>query len=1333
MPIQLDEHQLNAVKHLDGPALVVAGPGSGKTTVIIERILNLIREHNVDPESILAIAFTNAAADEMKDRINKHRVGPKEPKICTLHAFGKEIITANYDHELIGFTQEPVTWDSRDIEKIIRDVRKLLNQKTRDCPVYIYKFEGRMTGRVYIGQSIDPLRREKEHRNNSSNKGLQDALELGDELFDFDPSLDKVKGDIAYRRERDWIQHYKMRSVVNLVQKMDEVARNSSDHKVDIYKLKSLKDSKAYFGYTTQLNAICEDFDIERMNTIIFDEVLYTDIPWSEASICIEKEIRKHKNWAVFNREDPVTAQYRNQLCIEIFCKHFNVPYEEVIDKPDNFENLYEKYNKLKNEDIEEVKRKIDTGLFVPEQQIEEPTLREFAKEYEKKKREAIAVDFSDMLILPANMLENDPELLHEYREKYRYVFVDEFQDISPIDFRLLKLFPDNLFAVGDDDQAIYGFRGGDSDIMQKEFGNTERIQKYEISQNYRSTSNIVMHSKALIENNNPTRISKDLRSAKTSEDEIKISSNTKNNIKEKLLDELSKILSSDFENAGILARNWKGEINTIQDILNCSEVRKLGFRIKFHKPERLNGDREDDDEISKLIMSLHNGSKVIDVLNIHNAKGREWDKVLLLVNTMYECFPDDRNDIIDERRLFYVAVTRAKHELVIFDGGNCPFVSEFQELPHSERKRQLQIFQCILLSVFRIRLDDAKEQLRKVSEQLQITLISQRQRLVEESAETLRKHYETKLEHRRKVINETNSITEKIETTLPEQLKITRTSFLPELIPVLDQLESVVNSVNESDYVNSQSHKLASIYEDLHSTQEQFQNLLKSHGIKQIETSGGVFNPIQHEEIQSRIFSNEVPKGKIIREILKGYKLDDIVIRKAQVVVSKGEKQSDWYLNFDSTQSLCLVTDDDYYFLRDISVDSENINGYDTQGLSVHIQKSDVLFIVTERNLHAVNPIQTEAYHMSRSSPISDEYLRTLSTEKGDYNIKFVIKTGYVLLGRLVSFDSEVLNVSINKKIVVIFRNRLLAILEDADIVANLEVKSTQVETPIPTIDESDSESKTHDWGKIMEAYSNGTPVNGVIIRQIKGGLRVRIGSLPGFLPASQVDLRSTNELDSLIGKTIEMKVIEFNQQQEKLILSHSALIEENRRIKFLETVEIGQIVYGKVKKITSFGAFVDLGGIDGLVHKTELSWKRINHPSEVISNGDKINVKVININREENKISLSIKQMIANPWDEIEMKYPVGSTVNGLVVNIVNYGAFVQLKEGVEGLLHVSEMLYNEDEIQEENLLNVGDEVKVVILNIDKDSMRISLSMKQTQENQLKQLLRKYPNKPK
>ncbi|MDE0084065.1 MAG: S1 RNA-binding domain-containing protein, partial [Candidatus Poribacteria bacterium] len=262
-------------------------------------------------------------------------------------------------------------------------------------------------------------------------------------------------------------------------------------------------------------------------------------------------------------------------------------------------------------------------------------------------------------------------------------------------------------------------------------------------------------------------------------------------------------------------------------------------------------------------------------------------------------------------------------------------------------------------------------------------------------------------------------------------------------------------------------------------------------------------------------------------------------------------------------------------------------------------------------------------------------------------------------------------------------------------------------------------------DRDEIVNAYKRQIPICGKVTEVIKGGLKVKYGSLYGFLPASEIESRSTYKLDSYIGKAFEMKVIDLRKQKNSFVLS--------RRAWLFDSLEIGQKVKGTVKSVKDFGVFVDLGGIDGLIHKTELAWKRIRHPSEVISIGDEVEVKVIKVNREDGKISLSLKQMKSDPWENIEEKYPISSTVQGVVVNIVDFGAFLQLEEGVEGLLHISEMSSADGGKSPINLLNEGDEVEVVVLEVSKNSKRISLSMKQTEENLLKLLLEKYSDKSK
>ena len=259
--------------------------------------------------------------------------------------------------------------------------------------------------------------------------------------------------------------------------------------------------------------------------------------------------------------------------------------------------------------------------------------------------------------------------------------------------------------------------------------------------------------------------------------------------------------------------------------------------------------------------------------------------------------------------------------------------------------------------------------------------------------------------------------------------------------------------------------------------------------------------------------------------------------------------------------------------------------------------------------------------------------------------------------------------------------------------------------------------------WDEIATAYETGTPVMGRVIERIKGGLRVSVGSLRGFLPASQVELRPIQNLEQYVGQTLEMKVISLSKRRHNIVLSRRAWLEAElvqKRSEVLNTLEVGQQVKGVVKNITAFGAFVDLGGVDGLLHKTDMAWKRIHHPSDVVSVGEEIEVQVIGINQESEKISLGLKQKTPDPWaHDIEEKYPVGSPVRGVVVNIVNYGAFLQLEEGVEGLIHVSEMAWTRRNVAPSRIVNKGDEIEAIVLEISREDKRISLGLKQLQQN--------------
>ena len=267
--------------------------------------------------------------------------------------------------------------------------------------------------------------------------------------------------------------------------------------------------------------------------------------------------------------------------------------------------------------------------------------------------------------------------------------------------------------------------------------------------------------------------------------------------------------------------------------------------------------------------------------------------------------------------------------------------------------------------------------------------------------------------------------------------------------------------------------------------------------------------------------------------------------------------------------------------------------------------------------------------------------------------------------------------------------------------------------------------------WQRIVETKNEGDTVEGRVMRKIKGGLLIDIG-YPVFLPASQVDIRRPGDIGEFIGDTIRAKILKIDVDRRNIVVSRRRLIEEERsaaKEALMAELETGQIRKGVVKNIAGFGAFVDLGGIDGLLHITDMSWDRITHPSEVVKIDEELEIKVLTIDREKEKIALGLKQLKVNPWDEIEQKYPVDTRLKGEVVNIMNYGAFVKIEPGVEGLVHISEMSWTRRINHPSEMLAVGDEIEVVVLDINKNKQEISLGIKQTQENPWTHVAEKYP----
>ena len=267
--------------------------------------------------------------------------------------------------------------------------------------------------------------------------------------------------------------------------------------------------------------------------------------------------------------------------------------------------------------------------------------------------------------------------------------------------------------------------------------------------------------------------------------------------------------------------------------------------------------------------------------------------------------------------------------------------------------------------------------------------------------------------------------------------------------------------------------------------------------------------------------------------------------------------------------------------------------------------------------------------------------------------------------------------------------------------------------------------------WKEIRNFYDTGEIFTCKIIKRIKGGMIVDINGLPGFLPGSQIDVRPIKDFDNFLDKDIEVRVVKLNEARKNIVVSHKVIIEDTlqeKRDEFLSEIEIGQIIEGRVKNITDFGVFIDLGGLDGLLHITDLSWGRVNHPSEVVELDETISVKIIDYDESKQRVSLGLKQLMPHPWENVESSYPIGSKVKGKIVSLTNYGAFVELEAGVEGLIHVSEMSWTRHIKNASEIYSIDEEINAEVLAIDKADRKISLGVKQLEPDPWNQIEEKY-----
>lgn len=303
---------------------------------------------------------------------------------------------------------------------------------------------------------------------------------------------------------------------------------------------------------------------------------------------------------------------------------------------------------------------------------------------------------------------------------------------------------------------------------------------------------------------------------------------------------------------------------------------------------------------------------------------------------------------------------------------------------------------------------------------------------------------------------------------------------------------------------------------------------------------------------------------------------------------------------------------------------------------------------------------------------------------------------------------------------------------LGDLQIGEEIEIYLEKLEdrdgNPVLSFDRAEQKKN---WENIITKCEEGSIVQGRVKAKVKGGLIVAMG-VDAFLPASHIDIQPPKNLDQYVGQTYDYKVLKINLERKNIVLSRRELIEEQRASKrrdLLDKIQPGDVVKGVVKNITDFGAFIDLDGMDGLLHITDMSWGRISHPSEMLKQGEEIDVMIIEINREKERVSLGLKQTKSNPWESIENKYPVGARVAGKVVNLVPYGAFIEIEEGVEGLVHVTEMSWTKRITKPSELLKVGDDVEALVLGIQKDEEKISLGIRQLDPNPWDMVVHNYP----
>ena len=378
---------------------------------------------------------------------------------------------------------------------------------------------------------------------------------------------------------------------------------------------------------------------------------------------------------------------------------------------------------------------------------------------------------------------------------------------------------------------------------------------------------------------------------------------------------------------------------------------------------------------------------------------------------------------------------------------------------------------------------------------------------------------------------------------------------------------------------------------------------------------------------------------------------------------------------------------------------------------------------MVEDSKTNSLNNVNDSDYTAEEFKQLEEMYDSTLNR----------ITEGEIIKGRIVTIRDDSIAIDIGFKSEGIVPKTEFSNIDELGIGDEVEVVLETVEDPDGQLVLSRKRADyIRAWERVLQAYDKGEVLQGKCVRRIKGGIVVDLYGIDAFLPGSQIDIRPVRDFDVYIGKTMDFKLVKVNHPFENVVVSHKVLIEEevaDQRKAILEGLEKGQILEGHVKAVTDFGVFVDLGGVDGLIHITDLSWGRINHPSEVVKLDETINVVVLDFDEEKKRISLGYKQLQSHPWEKIDERYPIGTKVTGKVVSLTDYGAFIEIEKGIEGLIHISEMSWTQHIKHPSQVVSMGQMIEAVILNLDVNEKKISLGIKQLEPDPWHDLLKKYP----